>query len=307
MAFFNYPFHIAKDKPAVAAEVQTNFDSLLAWVLENCVQKDGTTSMEGPLVTPPGPPTAPEHAADKAYVDAVVPIGVVWEYGGTSLPAGWLWADGATYSNTAQPKLFAAIGRSFTDPAVPAGSFQVQDRRKRVGIGADATDAAFALGKTGGQRNTEVPNHVHPIAAHAHTITGAIGTMDRSIDHLHTAGGYTTDTRADHDHGIPHGSNLVRKNNASPLGANLRAPGDQFWVGLEDIFHSTQGNHAHGMLSTSGASDRDLNHLHNHSLGIANNTAALVTDNNTGGSATAVDKNLPPYLAINYIVYAGFN
>ena len=45
MAFFNYPFHVTKDTPAIASEVQTNFDQLLAWVLANLIQKDGTVAM----------------------------------------------------------------------------------------------------------------------------------------------------------------------------------------------------------------------------------------------------------------------
>lgn len=299
MAFFNYPFTIIKNTPAIAGEVQTNFDHLLTWIMGNLIQKDGSIAMTGPLVLAPGAPASPDHAANKAYVDGVIPIGVVWEFAGTALPAGWLWCDGATYSNTSQPKLSSAIGRTYTDAAVPTGSFQVPDKRKRVTVGADASEAVvFGLGVKGGQRNSELQSHFHTVPSHGHTASSADA---ETPNHLHTAGGYNAIGVGDHDHGMGHGSIFWRKYNQGALGVNLRGPGDPYWVGFAETTWYNQGAHGHGLQSTSGAADRSLAHAHGVSV---NGSGALQTDA-FGAGTSLTDKNLPPYIALNYIIYAG--
>jgi microcystin-dependent protein len=285
MASFNYPFNIIKNTPAIAGQVQTNFDSLLTWIMANLIQKDGSVAMTGPLVLAPGVPASPEHAVNKAYVDAAVPIGVVWEYAGTVLPTGWLWCDGATYSTTAQPQLSSAIGRAFTDAAVPAGSFQVPDKRKRVSVGADASEAAvFGLGVKGGQRDGELFQHTHA----ANTNGGS------APDHLHGGPAVDDNMAGDHNHGIGHGGILWQKYNAGVLGINLTGPGSAYWVGLAEVTWLQQGTHEHNLsASMTGAADRSLVHEH------------PITVNNAGAGTTLTDKNLPPYLAVNYIIRSG--
>ncbi len=296
MAFFNYPFNIVKNTPAIAGQVQTNFNDLLTWIMANLIQKDGSVSMTGPLVLAPGEPAAPEHAANKAYVDGLIPYGVVWEYTGTLLPEGWLWADGAIYSNTAQPRLSAAIGRAFTDAAVPAGSFQVPDKRKRVSVGADASEAAvFGLGVKGGQRDSEVMAHSHVVPAHGHTGSSS----PTAVPHTHTV--FVDDDNAgDHNHGWGHGSIFWHKYPSAALGMNLRGPGDPYWVGMAEATWLNGGTHNHTITGSTGAATETG---HSHTVTI-NNAAAFATEN-AGAGTTATDKNLPPYIAVNYIIYAG--
>jgi microcystin-dependent protein len=304
MASFNYPFNIVKNTPAIAGQVQTNFNDLLTWVMANLIQRDGTVAMTGPLVLAPGEPASPDHAANKAYVDAVIPIGIVWEYAGTSLPTGWLWADGATYSNTSQPRLAAALGRNFTDAAVPAGSFQVPDKRKRVSVGADPTDAAvFGLGKKGGQRDSELQVHSHAVPAHGHTASGATNGGGW-VDHLHHPPSVDDNQIGDHDHNMGHGRSFYWNNNNDVLGVNMRGPGDQFWAGLSATTWLNQGSHNHDFtVGKTGPSDRDLSH--NHPLTVTVNNAAAFATQDAGNGTTLTDKNLPPYIAVNYIIYAG--
>lgn len=302
MAFFNYPASIDKNTPAVATEVQVNFDSVLAWILDNLIQKDGTVPMTGPLVLAPGNPAAPSQAANKAYVDSVIPIGVIWEYGGTVLPANWLWCDGSTYTNTSQQKLASAIGRSFTLAAVPAGSFQVPDKRTRVSVGVDAREAAkFGLGVTGGQRNSEVLDHQHQIGPHGHGHSITASSNSVWTDHLHDFG--TGTGSANHGHGFGDQSLIAYHN---PNGWATVQGGNGTGLSLATFSHDG-ANHTHS--GTTGGVQAGYPNAanHSHTISIAGgvtNSVAYLTGMG-GGGTTSVDKNLPPYIAVNYIIYAG--
>lgn len=308
MAIFNFPFHIAKDKPAVASEVQTNFDSLLTWIMDNLVQKDGSTPPTAPVVLPPGPPSAPDQAANKAYVDAIIPIGIIWEYGGATLPVNWLWCDGTTYSNTAQPRLSQAIGRAFTDAAIPGTSFQVPDKRTRVAIGADAREPAkFGLGVKGGQRNSELQTHAHVVPIHGHGNTFSVSSSGSSnsvwTDHLHD---FSTAGAGYHTHGWDAKGFLYNDVGVSGYGLTQDGGG-----GIRSATWSGDGNHAHS--GTTGGVQTAYPNAANHSHaitvstsisgGVSNAAAFNTTDN--GAGTTLIDKNLPPYVAVNYIIYAG--
>lgn len=300
MATFNYPFHVTKDTPAIALEVQSNFDQLLAWVLTNLVQADGSIAMTGPLVLAPGAPAAPEQAANKAYVDASNPVGMMSLYAGTSLPAGWLWCDGTVYTNTSQPRLAAAIGRVFSEAAVPANSFAVPDMRKRAPVGADASEAAvFGLGVKGGQRNSELLQHSHSVPAHGHTAGSTVANTDH---YHHQQGTFITSDAGSHGHGWSAEPFLYNSSTFSDFGlaggGNIRTA---TWASSDNGLH----NHS---VTISGITQSVWNNnpggiSHGHTITV-NDKAAFDTVV-AGAGTTLIDKNLPPYVAVNYIIYAG--
>lgn len=45
--------------------------------------------------------------------DSIIPTGTVIAFAGFTLPAGWLWCDGASYKKSLYPKLYAAIERIY--------------------------------------------------------------------------------------------------------------------------------------------------------------------------------------------------
>ena len=103
-------------------------------------------------------------ATVEARLDATVPIGTIFEFGGQSPPAGgWALCDGQSVSTTGTyADLFAIIGYNFGG----AGSaFNLPDFRNRSAIGA-ATGGA-GVGTEGG--NIAVQEHNHPAGAHTHT------------------------------------------------------------------------------------------------------------------------------------------
>jgi microcystin-dependent protein len=116
-----------------------------------------------------------------------VPSGTMLDYGGTSLPAGFLACDGAAVSRTTYATLFAAISTTW---GVGDGSttFNVPNlnRRTTVGSGGSGTGTlGNAVGNVGGAEThaltlAETPAHTHTYpaggyAAFGGNMTGAVG------------------------------------------------------------------------------------------------------------------------------------
>lgn len=110
----------------------------------------------------------------------LVPAGVIWPYGGSSAPTGFLMCDGSEASEVTYADLFAILGTSFNLGTETAGNFRLPDMRGRVPMGAGAyTDSVSgALVRTLGQKvgaaahtltTAEMPSHTHTDAGHTHT------------------------------------------------------------------------------------------------------------------------------------------
>jgi microcystin-dependent protein len=82
---------------------------------------------------------------------ALIPAGAMFAFAGTSLPVGarLLYCDGAIVSRTTYSRLFTAIGTTY---GVGDGSttFQLPDRRGRVGVGMDGGAGRLTSASTGG-------------------------------------------------------------------------------------------------------------------------------------------------------------
>ena len=224
MADFSYPNVINKDTPAIAAEVQSNFDAIRSWILDNCLQVDGSKAMLAPLILS-GPPSQPDHAVNQAYVSGtVLVVGTIFEYGGSSVPTGFLRCDGATYSTTAQPTLYAAIGRNYTAAAIPQGSFQVPDRRGTVGVGYQAGDQFFgAIGATGGSRDAPLVTHTHTATMSGTASTNTHRAAPRSstqLRHLHR----TTRRHAGHDPADPEPAEARSDSHSHTISGTVTVP-----------------------------------------------------------------------------------
>lgn len=303
MSNFTFPFRIIRDSPAVAGEVQGNFDALLAWIRSNLVQVDDSVRMTAQL-TLPGAPTNANHAANKAYVDSVLPVGVMVDYGGALPPAGWLLCDGQTYTETEYPALWAIIGRTYTDAGIAAGQFQVPDFRDRTAVGPTAT---LALGNKVGSKNVSAhshttPNHRHSIG-HGHTAS----SVGETQEHVHGAsvsdaglGFDVVERRPAYDTtGIPftdsnNRSQILTTNPiASAVGAHIHA----IAVGIATAWRANP-THGHG-VSIGGRSAQ-----HTHGITVnpsADNSGDAAPSTNPFGDA---NDNRPPSLVANKIIKA---
>ncbi len=88
-------------------------------------------------------------------------------YFGTTLPSGWLWCDGSSYSKNTYPYLFTAIGYTYGGSGL---NFNVPDMRGRTPVGLKSGDSYFGtLGQKYGEEThiltiPELPAHHHSIA-----------------------------------------------------------------------------------------------------------------------------------------------
>lgn len=117
-----------------------------------------------------------------ALLDALIPVGTVYDYAGSSAPSKFVFCDGAAISRTTYADLFAAIGTTF-GAGDGSTTFAVPDLRGRTVAGKDDMGGAAAgritsgatpgvdgtvLGAAGGvQEHTlvtsEMPAHTHSI------------------------------------------------------------------------------------------------------------------------------------------------
>jgi len=260
------PNTIANLTPADGAKVQQNFASIQSWANQEAITRDGSTAMTAPLLLP-GAPTATNQAATKGYVDANVPVGVMWEFLGDTAPANWMLAQGQVLSRATYAALFAVLGTKF-GAGDGSTTFNLPAMQGRSPMGYAPGGAwAATLGSSGGQADTSLPAHQHTGANHGHAFSGA------------TAG-----ANARHVHQEPPIS--VYQNTAAPqfylqvAGSGL-LPGAHFDLSQLNT-QADSPDHAHGFSGTTSGVDRDI------------------TTGSAGGSAT--NTNLAPYLTVNFII-----
>lgn len=261
-------------------------------------------------------------------MDDIIPAGVIWEYAGGEAPDGWLICDGSVVSRAQYPRLFKAIGVRH-GAGNGTTTFNVPNRKGRVGVGYDATDGDFnAIGKTGGLKTSTAPhdhsmnNHTHTVNDHQHTIAHVHATNPH--DHHLNGHGHTVNS-----HGHGGGTGVHAHNNANGT-----------------VFSTNNATHAHnggaGQASESpgtGAATGWGTNLVTNSVGQGNWNESPGTDGNwgltsgvwnstanqgsgsshsgwagsgtggangaTGGSsAGATNGNLQPFIAMQYIIKA---
>lgn len=103
-------------------------------------------------------------------------------------PEDTLACNGATYSSTSYPALYALLGATFGGNG--SSTFNVPDLRGRVpmGMGQGAGLTNRTLGSKGGEENTTLT--LAQIPAHSHTLNAVSGAGDTSSP----AGAYLADT-----------------------------------------------------------------------------------------------------------------
>jgi microcystin-dependent protein len=110
----------------------------------------------------------------QAVIDAIVPVGSVIAFAGTSAPSNYMMCDGSSLSRDQYPKLFSAIGTAHG--SANASSFNVPDYRGRFLRGVDGSaandpdNASRTAMATGGSTGNNVGSvQADQIASHRHT------------------------------------------------------------------------------------------------------------------------------------------
>lgn len=148
----------------------------------------GTLAVTAALTTPTlGSADSSTNAATTAFVQnllaSFLPAGIIWPYGGTAAPTGFLLCYGQSLGTGAYPNLFAAIGYNFGGAGA---NFNAPDLRGRViagidnmgGVSASRLTATTinnpnAMGGTGGFETitlstSQMPAHTHPVTDPGH-------------------------------------------------------------------------------------------------------------------------------------------
>ena len=79
----------------------------------------------------------------------VVSPGVIWMYGGSTPPSGWLQCDGSSVSRSTYADLFAVVGTDFGNGAGDGLTFTLPDFRSRIPVGIGTGVGGGASGTTG--------------------------------------------------------------------------------------------------------------------------------------------------------------
>ena len=237
-----------------------------------------------------------------------VPIGSVTPFAGQSAPSGWLLCNGAAVSRTTYAALYAIIGTTYGS-GNGSSTFNLPDMQGRFLLGVNSD---HARGTKGGEEShiltvDEMPSHTHTQNAHNHSASGSSASAGA---HTHTL---TVNSGGNHNHSASSGSAGSHRHNWL-WGTNGPANGDNImagWGGLNSSNAYTDGlqialagAHTHSITVNSGGSHNHSGtaqsagaHSHTISVSVSSTTA---TNQNTGGGKA--HNNMPPYLAMNYII-----
>jgi microcystin-dependent protein len=205
---------------------------------------------------------------------ALAQVGEIKMWPVATPPTGYLVCDGSQVSRTTYAALFALVGTAF-GAGDGSTTFNLPNYTNRMAIGAGGLYSAAA---TGGSKDAIA-------VAHAHTFSVTTGT--ESVGHTHTFSATTGTESATHVHGTGTGGSFLTGSASS---------GTTGWAGGGNYTHvqpttNTAGQsttHTHSVSGTTGTVS--ANHTHS----VSGTTAS------TGSSGT--DANLPPYLAIFFII-----
>jgi len=209
--------------------------------------------------------------------------GIISMYGGTVLPAGYLWCDGLPYDKAVYPGLFTALGvnRYGVDTAT---QFYLPNLTSHLPRGAATTGGAVTT------NNNNTPNH----SVNATTANAAAPTTNSDGNHNHSISASAATAG-----GGGHGHN----NN----GANTGGPAGNINRGITGAVSAVAtSGHTHGVNGASTSSNAEHNHTvnatattngdgaHNHSL----SAGAITVTSGTINNAVYV----PAFVEVNYII-----
>lgn len=230
---------------------------------------------------------------------SVLPSGVMMEYGGSSVPTGWLECDGSAVSRTTYANLFTALSTTY-GAGDGATTFNLPDRRGKQSIGK-GTGTVVESGVDGavdttGDTFTVTANNTKWITGMAVAFTLSSGTITGL-----TSGNTYYIIRSSSTL-VQLASSLTNAQNGTAV--NMTAKADPVWT-LTHTYTTrslgeTGGEEAHAMSLTEL-----LAHTHNLSATVQSGTGATVAA--TGGGSFSRGGNaamniMGPFLAVMVII-----
>lgn len=201
--------------------------------------------------------------------------GSIKMWGSPTPPSNWVLCNGQSLSTALYPALFSRIGYTYGG----SGSFfNVPNLINKFPVGAGGL---YSANNQGGTKDANVVSHSHSVSALS-TFTGNV-----LPNHTHSLTNAETNFAGSHVHELLNSSSV--NNNAPPgvfhyadIGTTVNQPSN---------YTSSAGSHKHSISGTIGSS----------SSGVPSGTVSTsVSIGSTGSSGT--DANLPPYIAVYYII-----
>ena len=200
--------------------------------------------------------------------------GLIYMYGGSTAPNGFLICDGSEISRTTYSSLFAAIGTIY-GAGDNSTTFNIPNISGRVAIGSSV---AHTVGTTGGEEThtlltNELPVHSHTIPSHGHTNTIKATTPILSHSITQPMFTYTPST------------------------------------GSKKSMYYDSGTKDGTSANTTTAASRSANlAIANHAATACTKTGSITDcgafDSESTGSGSSHD-NMQPYITLNYIISTG--
>ena len=137
-------------------------------------------------------PTLGGHAVDRAYVDHLVPPGMLAAFNSNTIPVGWLLCNGQLVSQTIYADLYAVLGTKF---GAGSGKFGVPNLKGRTPLGVDPGNGSFGS-----------PGMANPIGDMNNTITAATAANSSGYFQWNNAGNRTSQHA---EGGVFYGTNVI--------------------------------------------------------------------------------------------------
>jgi microcystin-dependent protein len=299
---------IVNDTVADAVDVNYNFTLIQSHLQTEIINRDGSVQMSAPLVVPT--PTAANEAANKGYVDSVLPSGIIQMFAGSSVPSGWLLCDGSAISATQYPDLAAVIGTAYggtaSNPLLP-------DLRSRFPVGKGSASWSNTLGENGGSADAIVVTHSHGPGTFAVSIDHDHGNVNFSgttnannRGHTHDDG--TLATALDGEHGHTTSLYVAAATGGGELGLieDSHAP-SSIWGNPLNVLPVTTnqwGEHNHAITGDTGGESQNHTHTFSGTIDFPNYNVGdrSVSGTSADDGSSGTNANLPPYLTVNFII-----
>jgi len=194
----------------------------------------------------------------------IIPTGTIHMWLMGTAPSGFLLLNGALVSRTTYAALFALWGTTF-GAGDGSTTFGLPDARARMPVGYTSTDTDYnALGKTGGSK---------------------------TISHSHST--------PNHVHSVPAHSHPLSANGAAAITVNASNPP----IRIRRVTTPSWTSNVSQSTSPVGAGDNTASVLGAALVGDTDNSSAVNTPSGGAGTTgTATLANVPPYMAMNFIV-----
>ena len=214
----------------------------------------------------------------------MIPPGVIFLWGGTTCPSGWLLCNGNSYTTTDYTNLYSIIGYTFGGSSL-SGKFNVPNFTSNIPIGVSSS--TYVLSNSSG--NTSVILSTSQLPAHSHTIT----VSDPGHTHSLSVPSHTHSTSdPGHTHSVSGSTTYF-----SPFGNDQLYANDSFrdiWTSLTSTaipFSGTAQDATPSMSIQSATTGISL---------VSTTTGITATSSQTGSGSSINIRN--PYISIYYII-----